>query len=108
MTTSNLRSKTYMDIFPDDEMIDAFGHLTPSLSERNAHFFDKWMEWRSHRMKIKTSVRVKATTFENRIKETCRSIGLREFWDFQCRQGEIRFAQPDYMAMFRLKWDSNG
>ena len=42
-----------MDIFPDDEMIDAFGHLTPSLSERNAHFFDKWMEWRSHRMKIK-------------------------------------------------------
>ena len=58
-----------MDIFPDDEMIDAFGHLTPSLSERNAHFFDKWMEWRSHRMKIKTSVRVKATTFENRIKK---------------------------------------
>ena len=44
----------------------------------------------------------------NSIKNTCKTIGLREFWDFQVRQGEIRFAQPDYMAMFRIKWDKNG
>ena len=43
----HLRSSVYMEIFPDDEMIEAFGHLQPSLSERNAYFFDKWMEWRS-------------------------------------------------------------
>ena len=37
-----------MELFPDEEMIDAFGHLTPSVAERNAYFFDKWMDWRTH------------------------------------------------------------
>ena len=41
-----------MELFPDEEMIDAFGHLTPSVAERNAYFFDKWMDWRTHRLKI--------------------------------------------------------
>ena len=105
MTISNLRSNTYMELFPDDEMLDAFGVLTPSLSERNAYFFDKWMEWRPTRMKIH---HIKSKKTENNIKETCKAIGLREFWDFQVRQGEVRFAQSDYMALFRIKWDDNG
>ncbi len=106
MTTSNLRSSTYMDLFPDEEMLEAFGTLTPEVSQRNAYFFDKWMEWRANRMKIR--YRETSRGIELNIKNTCKNIGLREFWDFQVRQGEIRFAQPDYMAMFRIKWDNNG
>ena len=106
MTISNLRSNIYMELFPDEEMIDAFGHLTPSVAERNAYFFDKWMDWGTNRLKIQ--YKDESRGIENRIKNTCKTIGLREFWDFQVRQGEIRFAQPDYMAMFRIKWDNNG
>ena len=76
MTASNLRSSVYMEIFPDDEMIEAFGHLQPSLSERNAYFFDKWMEWRANRMKIR--YRETSRGIELNIKNTCKNIGLRD------------------------------
>lgn len=110
MTTStNLRSKTYMDLFPDEEMIDAFGHLQPSITERNAFFFDQWMDWRVNRIKIKgASSKAQSSKTENEIKSICKLIGLREFWDFQVKPGEVRFAAKDYMAMFRIKWGDNG
>ncbi len=122
MTISNLRSSVYMEIFPDDEMIEAFGHLQPSLSERNAYFFDKWMEWRSNRIKIPPEIvnglaskrtpgvimGGKKKEYEGAIREVCKGIGLREFWDYQVKPGEVRFAQSDYMAMFKINWDKNG
>ena len=110
MTASTtLRSKTYMDVFPDDEMLEAFGHLHPNVTERNAYFFDKWMEWRVNRIKIKgVTNKAQSSRTENEIKNICKTIGLREFWDFQVKPGEVRFAQADYMAMFRIKWGNNG
>ena len=47
------RSKTYQSIFGDKDMLEAFGTLRPSVSERTAYFFETWMDWRPSRIKLK-------------------------------------------------------
>lgn len=93
MTTPGIkRSKLYQDRFSDEQMLEAFGTLTPGVSERTAHFFGLWMEWRKHRVKLKrNSVPV--------VRKMLCETGLKEMWEFQLREGEVRFCDADIMAM---------
>lgn len=99
------RSKTYLDMFPDDEMVENFGHLTPSPSERNAFFFDCWMDWRINRLKLPK----KHSSFnpETIALAIGKDIGLRQFWDFQVKPGEVRFKDEGEMALFKINWDTD-
>ena len=36
----------------------------------------------------------KKKEYEGVIREVCKGIGLREFWDFQVKPGEVRFVLP--------------
>ena len=100
-----LRSDTYLEMFPDDEMVENFGHLTPSPSERNAFFFDCWMDWRINRLKLpKKHARFNPETIALAIG---RDIGLRQFWDFQVKPGEVRFKDEGEMALFKINWDTD-
>ncbi len=38
-------SKYYTTLFPDDVMIEAFGHIQPTPSERANYFKSMWYEW---------------------------------------------------------------
>jgi hypothetical protein len=99
MSTSNIsRSSTYQKIFVDDYMLEAFGKLNPSRSERTVYFFDKWCEWHTNKIKIFPVTGSKMSE----IRKILDSMGLREFWDYQLRNGEIRFCDPESLAFFKI------
>tara|TARA_B100000900_G_C20588850_1_gene720792 strand:+ start:1918 stop:2247 length:330 start_codon:yes stop_codon:yes gene_type:complete len=85
------RSKTYQSIFSDDDMLEAFGTLRPSVSERTAYFFESWMDWRSTRVKIKNR-------HDIICRNLCKELGLKEFWEFQVRENEVRFRDNETKA----------
>lgn len=36
------------------------------------------------------------------IRKILDNMGLREFWDYQLRNGEIRFCDPECLAFFKI------
>ena len=45
---SKTHSKYYTTLFPDDIMIEVFGHTDPSPSDRANYFKNMWYEWSAH------------------------------------------------------------
>ena len=45
---SRSHSKYYTTLFPDDIMIEVFGHTDPSPSDRANYFKNMWYEWSNH------------------------------------------------------------
>lgn len=100
--TRLFRSEVYQSMYPDDRMMDAFGTLTPTSTERNSYFFNLWMERRKNRFSL--SSRETETA-----KKLLKSIGLSEPWDFQIKGSELRFNNTEDFAMFKLSWrNTNG
>jgi|LauGreDrversion4_2_1035121.scaffolds.fasta_scaffold210551_2 hypothetical protein len=92
------RSETYQRLFADEFMLAAFGKLNPSRSERTLYFFEKWCEWHQNNFKIFPVTNTKMTE----IRHILDNIGLREFWDYQLRNGEIRFSDAESLAFFKI------
>lgn len=99
MNKSVSRSNIYKDIFIDDEMIQAFGKLNPSVTERTSYFFDLWMQWRNYRIKFDRRIN---TSRRDEIKTNLKQLGLRELWDYQLKNNEIRFKDAETMAFFKI------
>lgn len=97
--TRLFRSEVYQKMYPDDRMMDAFGTLTPTTTERNSYFFNLWLERRKNRFVLKT-------TKMDQVKQLLKSSGLIEPWDFQVKVNEIRFECAEDLAMFKLSWGS--
>jgi hypothetical protein len=93
------RSQAYQQMYDDEFMMQTFGTLTPDIKTRTAHFFDLWMQWRHSRVILIARPGQGRAQAQNRSRALIRDLGYREFHDFQIRQGEIRFASPDIMAM---------
>jgi len=91
--TTLKRSDTYQNLFSDEYMLETFGSLSPNRSTRTAHFFDLWMTWRANRMKLKKHVSI------SDARTQLKTQGLKEFREFQIRNGEIRFASVNDKAM---------
>ena len=94
------RSEIYKNLFIDEEMMDAFGTLTPTVKARTAYFFDKWMMWRNNRIRFTQSIVGSAE--KEMLRQKLLQIGLRDLWDYQLRGNEIRFRDHESMAFFRL------
>lgn len=75
-------------MYNDENMLDAFGTLTPTRSERTTYFFDSWMEWRNTRSLI-------LKRKESHVSSLLINLGMKEFWEFQVRAGEVRFATEE-------------
>lgn len=99
MSKSASRSSIYKDIFIDEEMQAAFGKLNPSVSERTSYFFDLWMQWRSHRIKFDSRIN---SVRKEEIKTRLKQLGLRDLWDYQLKNNEIRFKNAESMAFFKI------
>lgn len=93
------RSQTYQKIFSDEFMLKTFGTLTPSIQQRTTYFMGLWMDWRNVRVILKSDNTRSRVRSQNRSRDLIRSLGYQEFHDFQIRSGEIRFAQPEILAM---------
>lgn len=92
------RSELHQRTFPDDLMLEAFGTLSPSVKERTAYFFEKYTEWRANRIRIKRN-------HMSAVKKLLRDSGLLDMWEYQVMHNEVRFAQADHLAWFRLSTD---
>ena len=92
------RSEIYQATWPDDYMLEAFGKLNPSLAERKTYFFERYMEWREHRIHIKHGHMPK-------VKEILRQSGLQVMWEYQVMHNEVRFAKAEHLAWIRLVGD---
>jgi hypothetical protein len=97
--TSPKRSEIYKEIFDDDEMLTAFGKLNPTVKERTAYFFDCWMDWRNNRLRFSNKI---ITSDREFLKEKLKQIGLRDLWDYQFRNNEIRFKNTESLAFFKI------
>jgi len=92
------RSELHQRVFPDELMMQAFGTLSPTVKQRTAYFFEKYMEWRQHRIRIKHGRMPQ-------VKKLLRDSGLMDMWEYQVMHNEVRFSQADHMAWFRLSTD---
>lgn len=72
-------------------MLEAFGTLRPTVSQRTSYFFEMWIDWRPHRVKLKAR-------FDQACKNMLRELGLKEFWEYQVREGEVRFSTEEIKA----------
>ena len=77
-------------------MLDAFGKLDPTLTERTAYFAECWIQWRPHKYML---IRGKS---ERDLRKHLIEYGLQDFWDFQLKSGQIRFRTPDLAAISKL------
>lgn len=96
--TKLVRSEIYQSIFNDELMMEAFGTLTPSISQRTAYFFELYTEWRPNRIRIRRGRMPE-------VKRLLRTTGLKDMWEYQVMHNEVRFAQSDHLAWFRLSTD---
>lgn len=77
-------------------MQDLFGTEHPELSERTRVFFDLWREWQHRAVKINNSR-------SRDIREIMLSLGFKEHFEFQIRNGELRCCSDEALAMANLK-----
>lgn len=92
------RSQIYQDMWPDHYMLEAFGKLDPSISERKTFFFERFMEWRPHRIRIKHGHMPK-------VKDILKISGLQVMWEYQVMHNEVRFSKAEHLAWIRLVGD---
>lgn len=92
-------SNLYKEIFSDEEMLAAFGTTRPNVSERTVYFFDCWMKWRDYRFKFEGRF---DSIKKEKIKVKLKQIGLRDLWDYQLKNNEIRFKDSDTFAFFKI------
>jgi hypothetical protein len=94
------RSKIYSDLFPDELMLETFGTTMPSQSAMNEYFFNRWMDWNVNEVRITSTTSL--STVKTIVKNKCRGLGLREFWDFQSRGYAVRFKDSEMLAFFKI------
>ena len=86
------QSIVHKQLFDPDGMKELFGDDYPSLEKRTAIFFEKWMDWRPNRL-------ILAKNTAPTVRKLCKEIGMKELFDFQCRNGEVRFSSKEHLAM---------
>jgi hypothetical protein len=88
------RSSIHQLMYPDNDMLDAFGKLNPNTTERTAYFFELWMIRKPFEVKF-----VDGPTAHNDI---CKELGLRTPWDYQIQGNAIRFNTAEQFAYYRI------
>jgi hypothetical protein len=98
------RSNALKELYPKDKLMEAFGKINPTISDRANHRNNLWNEWR------KNSVRIDCTTWTDLCYKLIKALQeekYKEIFDYQCRSvpnggAEIRFKNEDAVANFRL------
>jgi len=100
------RSATHQKLMPDQLLLEAFGKLNPSTSERTMYFFDVWCESKQHSYKLEAPIR--PDMIKIRVQDICNKLGFLPLWDYQIKGTEVRFKQQEDLAMFIISWKDNG
>jgi len=91
-------------MYPDDQMIEAFGTVETNISERADHRNRLWCEWKEHSVIISPSLARKNIHYN--VIKTLQSSGYKDPFDYQCRRNgngsEIRFRDKMQVADFKI------
>lgn len=85
-----------IEVYEDNFLMETFGTLSPTLSERANKFFDMWCEWDSTQMFLRRDQHIA------NIKSLLKGVGLKEFQDYQIKGYELRFKQTESQALAKL------
>ena len=100
-----LRSNIHQELFPDELVLEAFGKLNPTSSERTAYFFDCWCDSKNNKFMIKEIINSQRKIVVADVNLLLKDMGLKQMWDYQIKGGEIRFRRSEDLAMFKLSWN---
>ena len=94
-----LRSSAWDDLYPKDRLIESFGTVTPTLSQRTEFFNALWDEWARNSIQLPSDL-----WYINRkiLSKIGTSLGFDYGWDFNIRYRELRTRSPEIMALFLL------
>tara|TARA_B110000858_G_scaffold192592_1_gene243565 strand:+ start:191 stop:514 length:324 start_codon:yes stop_codon:yes gene_type:complete len=95
------RSSYHQILYPDDLMMDAFGKLNPSVSERSQYFFELWMKRKEFELVFDGNY-ASLATYASGNKKVLGALGLRDPWDYQLKANAIRFGSAQDMAVFKI------
>ena len=88
------QSSIHQAMYPDDQMMEAFGKLNPDTTERTAYFFELWM--------IRKPYEVKFADGPASHHDICKGLGLKAPWDYQIQGNAIRFNDAEQFAYYRI------
>jgi len=101
------RSDAHRKLFPDDEMVRAFGKLNPTVAERTEYFYDMWLKRRGNQLNMAETAWVDDGFFrsdELQADILLKGLGLRDPWDYQIRNNIVRFEHKEDLAVFKIAW----
>lgn len=90
------RSQTYQMMYPDQRMIEAFGTLTPTVSQRTRYFNKQWDEWAENQLLLPAEL---AYVLRLKVINRLSKLGLEQSWDFIIRDQAVRFRLAEYKAL---------
>ena len=91
---TKLRMPASARIYDRELLLNEFGTDSPSISDRTMRFFEMWREW-DHKIVVG---RYNILPTRKQLK----SMGMIEFFEFQIRGIEVRFASEELLAIAKL------
>ena len=98
-------------IFPYNLLGKTYTSKPKDIEERTTMFREMWDGWKVTSINLPAditkastygSARYLDTTSEKKVKTFARKHKLKEFWEYQVRGDEVRFADEDFALLFRL------
>jgi hypothetical protein len=99
-------------VFPVTLLGKEYSSKPADLKERTARFKELWDGWKHTKIQLPSHTMVHAYPYGSakyladpgvtKVKQFGRKHSLNEFWHYQIRGAEVRFADEDMALLFRL------
>lgn len=98
-------------IFPKALLGKDYTSTPKDIEDRTAMFRERWDSWKHTSIKLPADVHKAASygsarflqeSADKNVKSFAKRHKLKEFWDYQVRGNEVRFADEDIALLFRL------
>lgn len=99
------------DIFPKSLLGKDYTSTPKDIEDRTAMFRERWESWKHTSILLPAdkgksasygSARYLEETANKKVKSFAKKHKLKEFWEFQVKGNEVRFADEDIALLFRL------
>lgn len=99
------------NIFPYKLLGKTYTSKPEDIEERTEMFKDMWDSWKNTNIKLPADIHKAASygsarflqeSADKNVKSFAKKHKLKEFWEYQVRGNEVRFADEDIALLFRL------
>lgn len=98
-------------IFPYNLLGKTYTSKPEDIEDRSAMFRERWDSWKHTSIKLPADLHKAASygsaryiqgSADKKVKTFAKKHKLKEFWEYQVRGDELRFADEDFALLFRL------